>query len=159
MAKLAADVDLTVIDDASGTSAQTLPLTTIMDDRVRKPAPGQGLIVFFRAPAIEGAIANYTIRDGYTDTDVVRLSNNSYAMADISPGKHTYVAKGPAAGHDVLTLQIDEGETYFVRTNFSAGEFMLYPVSQAAFSKFVRLKPSKLISTDTSKTGKQAGSK
>lgn len=98
-----------------------------------EPAEGMGQIVFFRPKKFAGAAVNFKVREG-TD-EVGKLSSGSYVIVDTTPGVHTYTVHSEAK--DVLTLEIEPGETYYVEGSISmgflAGRPNLAPSSEAAF--------------------------
>ena len=65
------------------------------------------------------------------------LGSGKYYVSAATPGKHEYSTQGEAT--DRLTLEIEEGETYFVRCNIGmgvmSGRANLSPSDEALFAK------------------------
>ncbi|WP_271680560.1 DUF2846 domain-containing protein [Thermomonas mangrovi] len=99
------------------------------------PAPqaGKGQVVFFREKKFVGAAMSYKVREG--ETELGKLSNGSYLVLEVEPGTHQYHMQGETK--DVLTLEVEAGETYYVQGGISmgvlAGRPNLSPSDQAAF--------------------------
>ena len=92
-----------------------------------------GTIVFFRAKKFAGAAVGYKVREG--DVELCRLRNASYCILQATPGKHEYTVHSEAK--DILTLEVDPGETYYVVGGITvgvlAGRPNLSPSDAAAF--------------------------
>ncbi|MDF3029681.1 MAG: hypothetical protein K0R03_239 [Moraxellaceae bacterium] len=82
-----------------------------------KPAAGKGQVVFFRPPKFTGAVISFKVREDKQELGV--LKNSSYFVADVAPGKHTYVVHSEAK--DKLTLEVEEGEVYYVEGGITMG--------------------------------------
>ena len=99
------------------------------------PAPqaGKGQVVFFREKKFVGAAMSYKVREG--EAELGKLSNGSYLVLEVEPGTHQYHMQGETK--DVLTLDVEAGETYYVQGGISmgvlAGRPNLSPSDQAAF--------------------------
>ena len=99
------------------------------------PAPqaGKGQVVFFREKKFVGAAMSYKVREG--EAELGKLSNGSYLVLEVEPGTHQYHMQGETK--DVLTLEVEAGETYYVQGGISmgvlAGRPNLSPSDQAAF--------------------------
>lgn len=100
---------------------------------VPPPAEGKGQVVFFREKKFVGAAISYKVREG--DTEIGKLGNGSYIVLAVEPGKHDYHMQGETK--DVLTLEVEAGETYYVQGSISmgivAGRPNLSPSDQASF--------------------------
>jgi hypothetical protein len=92
-----------------------------------------GTIVFFRAKKFAGAAVGYKVREG--DVELCRLRNASYCILQATAGKHEYTVHSEAK--DILTLEVDPGETYYVVGGITvgvlAGRPNLSPSDAAAF--------------------------
>jgi hypothetical protein len=77
----------------------------------------------------------YKVREGGRTYGT--LSNSKYFVVVADPGPHTYVVHSEAK--DELTLEVDDGETYYVEGTVAigivAGRPNLSPSSQAVFEK------------------------
>ena len=99
------------------------------------PAPqaGKGQVVFFREKKFVGAAMSYKVREG--EAELGKLSNGSYLVLEVEPGTHQYHMQGETK--DVLTLDVEAGETYYVQGGISmgvlAGRPNLSPSDQSAF--------------------------
>lgn len=105
---------------------------------------GKAQIVFFRASKFTGAAIGFIVREG--QTELGKLRNGNYFVATVEPGTHEYTVHSEAK--DVLTLEVEAGETYYVQGSismgFMAGRPNLSPSDQAAFEAIAtKLKPSK----------------
>jgi hypothetical protein len=98
------------------------------------PAAGKGLVVFFRPGSLMGAALGCTVHEG--DAEIARLGSGKYYTVDATPGKHEYFTKGEAT--DKLTLEVEDGETYFVKCKIGmgivAGRANLSPSDRATFA-------------------------
>lgn len=111
---------------------------------IAAPEAGKGQIVFFREKKFAGAAVNYIVREG--ETELGKLSSGSYFVIAVEPGAHAYTVHSEAK--DVLNLEVEAGETYYViggiTMGFLAGRPNLSPSDQAAFDAMSgKLKPSK----------------
>lgn len=111
---------------------------------VGTPAEGKGQVVFFRPSKFMGAAIGFIVREGQTELGKLRSGN--YFVAAVEPGTHEYTVHSEAK--DVLTLEVEAGETYYVQGSISmgvmAGRPNLSPSDQAAFEAIAsKLKPSK----------------
>lgn len=99
------------------------------------PKPGKGQIVFFRPGSMMGMALGCTVREG--ETQLARLGSGKYYVVDVEPGRHEYSARGE--GKDMLALEIEPDETYFVKCNIGmgvmSGRANLAPSDRAAFAK------------------------
>jgi hypothetical protein len=95
--------------------------------------PSKGTIVFFREKKFAGAAVGYKVREN--DVELGRLRNGSYFVIQAMPGQHQYTVHSEAK--DILTLEVDAGETYYVVGGITvgvlAGRPNLSPSDAAAF--------------------------
>lgn len=103
------------------------------------PAPAeQGQIIFYRTGSMFGAALGCTVHEGEgaADVELARLGSGKYYVVNAAPGKHQYYTKGEAK--DRLNMEIEAGETYFVRCNIGmgvmSGRANLSPSDRAAFA-------------------------
>ncbi|MDQ0465849.1 hypothetical protein QO010_003641 [Caulobacter ginsengisoli] len=115
------------------------------DPRVGAPAEGMAQIVFYRPSNYFGGAVSFKVREG--EAELGQLSNNSYFILQIAPGKHTFVVHSEAA--DDLTMEVEAGETYFVRGAMAMGVVLyrpnLSPSDQSSFTALPKLKLAKPI--------------
>lgn len=94
---------------------------------------GKGRIVFFRPSKFTGAAIGFKVREG--ETELGKLRNGRYFVADVEPGTHEYTVHSEAK--DVLTMEVEAGETYYVQgtitMGFMAGRPNLSPSDEATF--------------------------
>jgi Protein of unknown function (DUF2846) len=102
---------------------------------VGAPPTGKGQIVFFRPSGFLGMALYFKIREN--GTELGKLTNGAYFVATVDPGKHTYDAQTENKDH--LTLEVDDGETYYVRGGMKMGlivyEASITPSDQATFEQ------------------------
>jgi hypothetical protein len=103
-----------------------------------------GQIVFFRESKFVGGAIGYKVREG--DVELGKLSNGSFFVHAATPGAHAYTVHSEAK--DVLNIEIEAGETYYVLGGVTmgvlAGRPNLSPSDQAAFTAIAaKLKPAK----------------
>jgi len=111
---------------------------------VGAPADGMGQVVFFREKKFAGAGVKYKVREG--ETELGKLSSGTYFVASVAPGTHQYTVHSEAK--DVLTLEVEAGETYYVQGSITmgilAGRPNLSPSDETAFNGMAKeLKPAK----------------
>jgi hypothetical protein len=115
---------------ATAPEAATAPATT---GKIAPPPEGKGQIVFFREKKFAGAAVRYKVREG--ETELGKLSSGTYFVHVTEPGTHEYTVHTTAK--DVLPLEVEPGETYYVIGSVSIGFMMgrpnLSPSDQAAF--------------------------
>lgn len=97
------------------------------------PAPAdKGQIVFYRTGG-QGFALGCQVTEN--DERISALGAGKYFIHNPTPGKHTYVVSSEAK--DVLTMEIEPGETYFVRCKIKMGIMMgrpnIGPSDQAEF--------------------------
>ena len=81
------------------------------------PMPGKGLVVFFRPGSLMGAALGCTVHEG--ETEVARLGSGKFYAVPVEPGKHLYFTQAETT--DRLNLEVEDGETYFVRCKLGMG--------------------------------------
>lgn len=110
------------------------PLTT-KSGAIATPAPGKGLIVFYRPGSLMGAALGCTVHEG--TAEIARLGSGKYYSVSVEPGKHAFFTEGEAK--DTLNLEIEPDETYFVKCKIGAGIMAgranLSPSDQTEFAK------------------------
>lgn len=101
--------------------------------QIAPPQAGKGKIVFFRAPKFVGGAIGYKVREG--ETVLGNLFAGKYFEAEVEPGAHEYVVHSETK--DVLAMEVEAGETYYVQGGVSMGVFAgrpnLSPATQADF--------------------------
>ena len=97
---------------------------------VAPPAAGMGQIVFYRSSRM-GMMISCRVREG--EQVVNRLPPGKYFILQASPGVHEYTVSGQ--GEDLLRLEIEEGETQYVRCEVNSGQSNLSPQSREDFDR------------------------
>ena len=113
--------------------AEAAAATATTNGKVGAPAEGKGQIVFFRPSKFTGAAIGFKVREG--ETELGKLRSGKYFIASVEPGTHEYTVHSEAK--DVLTMEVEAGETYYVQgtitMGFMAGRPNLSPSDQATF--------------------------
>ena len=90
-------------------------------------------VIFFRPSKFVGGAVGFIVREG--QTELGKLRNGKYFVLHVSPGKHEYVVHSEAK--DVLTIDADPGETYYIQGSITMGLMVgrpnLSPSDQATF--------------------------
>lgn len=133
--------DATAQDATSAASPAANSATASMIGAVPE---GKGQIVFFRPSKFAGAAVGFIVREG--ETELGKLRSGNYFVAAVEPGTHQYTVHSEAK--DVLTMEVEAGETYFVQGSITMGMMTgrpnLSPSDRAAFdAAAAKLKPSK----------------
>lgn len=76
-----------------------------------------GTVVFFRPSKFVGAAIGYKVREG--TTELGKLRNGKYFVLHVKPGTHEYVVHSETK--DVLTLEVEAGQTYYIQGTLGAG--------------------------------------
>lgn len=104
---------------------------------------GTGTIVFFRESKFAGMAISFKVREG--QTELGKLSSGSYFVANLPAGAHEFTVHSEAK--DVLNIEVDAGETYYIQGSISmgflAGRPNLSPSDEATFNSMkAKLKDS-----------------
>ena len=99
------------------------------------PVAGQGQVVFFRPGSLMGAALGCTVHEGAAQ--VARLGSGKYYVVAATPGIHDYNTNGERK--DQLRIEVEEGETHFVRCKIGmgmmSGSANLSPADEAGFAQ------------------------
>ena len=121
---------------ASPIAAQTAPDAPLSTKSgiIGAPVAGKGQVVFFRPGTIMGVAMGCTVHEG--GAEVARLGSGKYYAVAAEPGKHVFSTNGEAK--DELRLEVEAGETYFVKCSIGAGimggRANLSPSDRASFA-------------------------
>ena len=119
---------LAVLAPFAAYSQETAPAAT-----PATAASGAGTVVFFREKKFAGAAVSYKVREN--GVELCKLKSGSFCSVQVPVGKHEYVVHSEAK--DVLTLEVESGETYYVvgaiSVGFLAGRPNLSPSDKATF--------------------------
>lgn len=83
---------------------------------VPPPPAGMGQVVFYRS-SMMGALISCRVREG--GVVVNKLPPGKYFIHQTTPGIHEYAVKSEAK--DLLRVEVEEGETQYVRCAINAG--------------------------------------
>lgn len=102
---------------------------------VAPPAAGKSQVVFFRTGAYVGAGTWFKVREN--GAELGKLSNEAYFVAVLNPGPHTFTST--TENKTTLRMELDPGETYYVRGTLQMGVLMgepnLAPSDEVLFEK------------------------
>jgi hypothetical protein len=88
-----------------------------------KPADGTAQLVFFRPWKFAGGGVTFKVREG--DRALGTLASGRYFVVDVPPGTHSYVVHSESK--DVLDLEVEAGEVYYVKGSMSMGVLVGHP--------------------------------
>jgi uncharacterized protein DUF2846 len=106
---------------STGLVALTLASWAIAQDNAA--TGGTGTVVFFRESKFVGGGMSYKVREN--GVEICKLKNGSYCTVQVPVGKHTYDVHSEAK--DVLNLEVESGETYYVIGTLSVGVLAGHP--------------------------------
>ncbi|WP_189456369.1 DUF2846 domain-containing protein [Cognatilysobacter bugurensis] len=121
-------------ETAAATSAPAAVEAVSPGNGLISAAPAdKGQIVFFRESKMMGAAIGFKVREG--ETELGKLRNGKYFVVAVEPGTHEYAVQGETK--DLLTMEIEPGETYYVKGSLGmglvAGRPNLAPSDEATF--------------------------
>jgi hypothetical protein len=94
---------------------------------------GGGTVVFFREKKFAGAAVSYKVRE--KGVELCKLKSGTFCNVQVPAGKHEYEVHSESK--DVLTLEVEPGETYYVvgalSVGFIAGRPNLSPSNKTSF--------------------------
>jgi len=124
--------------DATNTAAPaTAPAvaSAATTGHIPPPPAGKSQVVFFRTGAYMGGATWFKVRE--SGAELGKLSNQSYFVAVLDPGPHTFTSA--TENKTTLKMEIDAGETYYVRGTLQMGVLLyepnLAPADQDLFEK------------------------
>ena len=124
-----------------GLAAMMLAPFAFSQDNAPSPAPtataaggtDSGTIVFFREKKFAGSAIRYKVREN--GVELCKLASGTFCSLQVSTGKHSYEVHSEAK--DVLNLEVESGETYYViggiSMGFMAGHPNLAPSTKTVF--------------------------
>ena len=93
-----------------------------------------GNVVFFRESQFVGAMVSFKVREG--EQELGKLSSGTYFVAQVPAGAHAFTVHSEAK--DVLNLEVERGQTYYVQGSISMGVMVgrpnLAPSDAATFA-------------------------
>jgi hypothetical protein len=137
--------------DKAATPATT-PAAAAPDAGIPAPAGDFANVVFFRESKFVGSMVSFKVREG--EQELGKLSSGTYFVAQVPVGAHAYTVHSEAK--DVLNLEVERGETYYVQGSISMGVMVgrpnLAPSDAATFASMKsKLKDSSASAADKKK--------
>jgi hypothetical protein len=135
-----------------------VPAIVTKSGTIGEAPAGKAQVVFWRPGSIMGMALGCTVREGEgtDEVEVARLGAGKYWVHTAEPGKHVYYTTGEAT--DRLNMELEDGETYFVRCSIGmgimSGRAQVSPSDRATFSD--RAKKMKLWNKKADKDEKPA---
>ncbi|WP_086608995.1 hypothetical protein [Erythrobacter donghaensis] len=100
------------------------------------PPPGKGQVLFYRTGGLSGAALGCAVFDVGAEDKLSSLGAGKYFVLVSDPGPRSFTVKSLET-KDALTLEIEEGETQFVRckikTGFMSGRADIAPSTEKEF--------------------------
>ena len=128
----------------AATPATPAPTASVIEATLGKPAAGKAQVVFYRQSKFAGAAVGFKVREG--EVELGKLGNGNFFFIDVEPGAHEYVVHSEAK--DILPLEVDAGEVYYVQGSLSIGVMVgrpnLSPSDKDKFEAAGKMKQSKL---------------
>jgi hypothetical protein len=126
---------LAIAKDGEAATATTAVATAPTANTLITAAPqDKAQIVFFRESKFVGGAIGFKVREG--EAELGKLRSGKYFVANVEPGKHEYNVHGETK--DVLTMEVEAGETYYVLGSLGmgivAGRPNLSPSNEATFA-------------------------
>jgi hypothetical protein len=145
-ARIADDVDLASLGRASRAAVAHASAELASDAaasvdvgsiEIPPPPAGEGQVIFFRDKSLLGTGQWFNVReDGKA---LGKLDNGAYFIQVTQPGPHSYTATEEPELKSKLKLEVDAGESYFVRGTLTKGLVIgaadLSPSDRATFNK------------------------
>lgn len=129
-----ADQDAEAGANEAAPATMNTPPVAPTNGKIGLPEDGKAQIVFFRPSKFTGAAIGFKVREG--DTELGKLRSGKYFVANVAPGTHEYTVHSEAK--DILTIEVEAGETYYVQGTITmgilAGRPNLSPSDEATFN-------------------------
>lgn len=115
-----------------------VPAIVTKSGTIGEAPAGKAQVVFWRPGGIIGMALGCTVREGEgtEEAEIARLGAGKYWVHTAEPGKHVYYTTGEAT--DRLNMELEEGETYFVRCAIGmgvvSGRAQVSPSDRATFT-------------------------
>jgi hypothetical protein len=93
-----------------------------------RPAPGKGLVIFYRENHPLSSATDYRVKDGFAS--IGGLRNGSYFAYQADPGRHFFQATTEIT--EQVILDVEAGRTYYVRGSVRPGVVLLRPKLEMA---------------------------
>jgi hypothetical protein len=129
----ASDANAPQTTDATA-MADTTTTSGTSGGKIGPPQDGKGQIVFFRPSKFAGSAVGFKVREG--STELGKLRSGKYFVASVDPGTHEYTVHSESK--DLLTMEVEAGETYYVQGTLTMGLMVgrpnLSPSDEATFN-------------------------
>lgn len=130
--------------DGGSTAGDAAAPATVSSIAIPAPPTGTGQVVFFREKKFAGGGVRFKVREN--GEELGKLGSGVYFVHTTQPGAHEYVVHSES--EDVLTLEVEEGETYYVQGSITMGVLVgrpnLSPSDETVFATAsAKLKPAK----------------
>jgi len=131
-------VETAAIPAAAPAPPAPAPAIITKSGTIGEAPTGKAQIVFWRPGSLMGMALGCTVREGEgaDEVEVARLGAGKYWVHTAEPGKHVYYTTGEAT--DRLNMELEDGETYFVRCSIGmgimSGRAQVSPSDRATFS-------------------------
>lgn len=117
--------------------------------KIPTPPEGKGQVIFYRTGGISGAALGCAVFDSGAADKLSSLGAGKYFVLVSDPGPRSFTVKSLET-KDALTLEIEEGETQFVRckikSGFMSGRADIAPSNESEFRG--KYKTAKLVDAD-----------
>ena len=117
--------------------------------QIPTPPEGMGQIIFYRTGGLGGAALGCGVFNAGEEEKLSSLGSGRYFVLHSEPGERNFTVKSLET-KDALTLEVEEGETQFVRckikTGFFSGRANISPSSEKEFRR--KYKKPKLVDDD-----------
>ena len=87
--------------------------------QVNEPEEGKGTVVFYRKKKFSGGAITFNVQD--SDKNYGPLLNGGLITISVDPGERTFFSQ--VLSSDAVTLNIEEGKTYYVRASVKVGYY------------------------------------
>ena len=94
-----------------------MTMTFAVSGQDLQPEEGKGLVVFYRTKKMGGAAIKFSIKD--SERSYGQLKNGTIIKIQVEPGEHLFWSQ--VISSDAITLNIEEGEIYYVQGTVKMG--------------------------------------
>lgn len=106
-------------EDAADSQPAAEPATVNETGKIGPAPADKAQIVFFRPSKFTGGAIGFKVRE--REQELGKLRSGNYFIHLAEPGTHEYTVHSEAK--DVLSLEVEEGETYYVQGTITMGVF------------------------------------
>ncbi len=98
-------------------SAANVEAASVNASLIGAPLTGKAQVVFFRPAKFAGSAVGFKVREG--EAELGKLRSGKYFIHFSEPGTYEYTVHSEAK--DVLTIEVEAGETYYVQGTLTMG--------------------------------------